>query len=59
MTDAATTLEQAEHKGRRMQDVSAEDRTKVIVLAQVFAIVALLVLWSIIRGKRAAAKPTS
>ena len=53
MTDT-TTLEQTARNVR--EDVSPKERTLVIVLAQVATIVALLVAWSIIRSKRAAAK---
>jgi len=37
------------------EPVAASERTKVILMAQVVAIVALLVLWSILRSKRACA----
>ncbi len=53
MTDAATFKDHSA-KAKGIEGVSSEDRTKVIVLSQVVAIVALLVLWSIIRAKRAA-----
>jgi len=36
------------------EPVAPSERTKVILMAQVVAIVALLVLWSIMRSKRAA-----
>lgn len=36
------------------EPVAASERTKVILMAQVVTIVALLVLWSIMRSKRAA-----
>ena len=39
--------------------VSPSDRTKVILLSQVVAIVALLVVWSIIRSRQAAARSTA
>lgn len=51
MTDTATFKD---HAAKGVEGVSAEDRTKVIMMSQVVAIVALLVLWSIIRAKRAA-----
>jgi hypothetical protein len=35
------------------EPVAASERTKVILMAQVVTIVALLVLWSIMRSKRA------
>lgn len=35
------------------EPVAASERTRVILMAQVVAIVALLVVWSIMRSKRA------
>jgi len=55
MSGTTIASKETQHGGNRIQDVPAEDRTKVIILSQVVAIVALLVIWSIIRSKRAAA----
>ena len=57
MLDRAKGARTAEPVNSR-EPVAASERTKVILMAQVVTIVALLVLWSIMRSKRAGA-PTS
>ena len=47
MSEPAPTDSDLEHSDR----ASAANRTVVIVLAQVVVIVALLVIWSIVRGR--------
>lgn len=41
---------------RSVEGVSPADRTLVIVLAQVVTILALLILWSILRARRSGAE---
>ncbi len=52
MLDRAKRARTAEPVDSR-ESVAASERTKVILMAQVVAIVALLVLWSIMRSRRA------
>lgn len=52
MLDRAEKAEPSEHAPQR---ATPEQRTKVILMAQLVAIVALLVVWSILRSKRSRA----
>ena len=52
MLDRAKRARTADSVDSR-EPVAASERTKVILMAQVVTIVALLVLWSIMRSKRA------
>jgi hypothetical protein len=54
MLDRAKAARTGESVNSR-EPVAASERTKVILMAQVVAIVALLVLWSIMRSKPACA----
>ena len=50
-----TKLDERMDKTKRMsrvEGVSATDRTRVIMLSQVVTIVALIVLWSILRNRK-------
>jgi hypothetical protein len=50
-----TKLEDTQEKPKRVdrvEGVTKTDRTRVIILSQVVTIVALLILWSIIRARR-------
>ncbi len=51
MTATDETLGHSESK-RRIDGVTPQDRTQVIVMSQVVVIVALLVLWAILRARR-------
>jgi hypothetical protein len=51
MLDRAKRARTADPADTR-EPVAASERTKVILMAQVVAIVALLVLWSIMRSRR-------
>ncbi len=54
-----TRLEDTMDKPRRpdrVEGVTKTDRTRVIILSQVVTIVALLVLWSVIRTRQPAHK---
>ena len=51
-------LKEKSDKTKRLEPVegvSKADRTKVIILSQVVTIVALIVLWSILRGRQSEA----
>lgn len=53
-----TKLEDATDKTKRkmrVEGVSKTDRTRVIMLSQIVTIVALLVLWSILRSRQPSA----
>lgn len=52
MLDRAKRIRTAKPVDSR-EPVAASERTKVILMAQVVTIVALLVLWSILRSRRA------
>jgi hypothetical protein len=50
--DGPTANREEANRAGPLEGVSSRDRTLVIVLAQVVAIVALLVLWSTVRACR-------
>ncbi|MDH4118182.1 MAG: hypothetical protein OEZ14_17445 [Acidimicrobiia bacterium] len=48
-------LEEKKEETKRfepVEGVTKSDRTKVIILSQIVTIVALIVLWSVLRGRR-------
>jgi hypothetical protein len=51
MTDPAETTGNTA-RGRPREGVSTADRTRVIMLSQIVTIVALIVLWSLLRGRQ-------
>ena len=57
-----TKLKDKMEKAKRLdpvEGVSKTDRTRVIILSQVVTIVALLVLWSILRTRQSDAGPSA
>lgn len=55
MAESADTMDEAKRMEPR-EGVSTTDRTRVIMLSQVVSIVALIVLWSIVRNRQSGAQ---
>lgn len=54
MAKSADTIEKTK-RPKLVEGVSKTDRTRVIILSQVVTIVALLVLWPVLRTRRSSA----
>lgn len=51
MAKTADTIDKT-RRSKPVEGVSKTDRTRVIIMSQVVAIVALIVLWSILRNRQ-------
>lgn len=51
MAESADTVKKTE-RPKPVEGVSKTDRTRVIILSQIVTIVALIVLWSILRNRQ-------